>query len=269
MTRRLAVWARATAPAGRAEAVGRRGPRLVLVGCKEAAPGLAEALLAAGLEPAPRLAGIERAVEWLAHGHGHADGQPTGGLVSCGTSSAHRRLHAGEGGAGTRAALGGLREVWYTKAMCCHHTIESDALPPVARVWVGPDARGIQRPGDAMVGRRRTGRSGSKPTVVRHEVSLGDQGRPGGWDRAGPGARPPLGCFPHDVVRRGSMHQQSAWRGGAGDHFSWEWRGVAAVVGGSRAMARGGGWRWLASLACPRARDRPPASLCRGARSRA
>src|SRR5215467_12610536 len=43
----------------------------------------------------------------------------------------------------------------------------------------------------------------------------------------------------------------SALRGGAGCHFSWECRGVSAVVGDSRAIDSRGRWLWLSSLASP------------------
>jgi len=64
------------------------------LGFQEAAQGMADDLIATGFEADTRLEGIEIAVELLAQGNGHANGQYTGGLVSFGTSSGHSRLHA-------------------------------------------------------------------------------------------------------------------------------------------------------------------------------
>src|SRR5439155_24782322 len=130
VTRRLAVWARATAHSGLAEALGRRGPRLVLLGFQEAAQGMADDLIAAGFEADTRLEGIEIAVELLAQGNGHADGQHTGGLVSFRTSSDHSRLHACEVGSSTRLEMGSLSSLFYTKDIFCKHKIERDDLLP-------------------------------------------------------------------------------------------------------------------------------------------
>ena len=93
MTPCLAGSARATARSGVAEALGWHGPSLFLLGYKKEAQGMADDLIATAFEAEAGLEGIEIAVEFLAQGNGHSDGQHTGRLVSFGTSSGHVNLH--------------------------------------------------------------------------------------------------------------------------------------------------------------------------------
>lgn len=87
----------------------------MLLSLQELAQGMADDFIAAGFEANPSLKSIEIAVELLAQGNGHADGQHTGRLVAFGTSSGPSGLHVLESSEWNWSKMGGFRYLFYTK----------------------------------------------------------------------------------------------------------------------------------------------------------